>query len=514
MKRAPADLPHTAAAAIRPATDRRRQAPYWGGALLVVGVLTALRVALLFVSDHNLAPDEAQYWSWSQEPAFGYFSKPPMIAWLIAATTHLFGNTEAAIRLASPLLHGATALVLFHVARGVANDRVAFWSAALYATGPAVWFSSGLISTDVPLLFFWTVALLAMWRLLMRQSVGWALLLGAAMGLGMLSKYAMIYFVLGAVLFLMVSLGARRSRTAVLFGLALAVAAVIFAPNVLWNMQHGMSTVTHTAANANWGAERFNVDKLLEFVGAQFGVFGPLLFLALLIRVATLRRADLTQATRFLLCFSLPPLVIVAVEAFISRANANWAVAAYSAATVLVASFVLERTIRLRWIAPASVALHTLAGTVLAVLILAPSVAGLVGLSNAFKRVRGWDLLADRIVRVAAEHEPAQHPFTAVLTNDRLVHGELLFYGRGRLPPLAMWDYDGVPENHFEMTAPLTDALGKRVLFVANYEQEAHDLVNKHFAHVEALGPVSVPIGGGRTRTLTLYALDDFQGRE
>src|SRR5437016_7532739 len=84
--------------------------------LLVVGIIAAvtlIRCAVLVISPLDLYPDEAQYWWWAQTPEFGYFSKPPMIAWIIWFSTAVFGQAEWTIRLASPLFHAATALLIF-----------------------------------------------------------------------------------------------------------------------------------------------------------------------------------------------------------------------------------------------------------------------------------------------------------------------------------------------------------------------------------------------------------------
>lgn len=476
-------------------------------ALAIVVFVTALRVSALFLLDHELAPDEAQYWSWAQEPAFGYFSKPPMIAWIIAATTGLFGDIEAAVRLASPLLHGATALVVFALARSMYSERVALWSATIYVTAPAVWFSSGLITTDVPLLLFWSVALLAFRETLRSRNTAWAFVLGLALGLGLLSKYAMVYFVLCAVLFSAVSAEDRWLITSRCGLVAVVVAAIVFAPNAAWNVANGMSTVQHTATNASWGGELFRLEKLLEFIGGQFGVFGPLMFGAFVVRLATLRRRDLKRETVLLLCFSLPVLLIVATQAFISRANANWAVSAYIAATILVVAWIVEGKGRRGWVLPVSVGLHVATGIILGALIASPAAADRLGLANAFKRVRGWDELGERVAAATTQDNTGQ-PYSAVLTNDRETHAELRFYAKGRLPALANWDYDGVPQHHFELTAPLKAEHGARVLFVARYEQEARDAVRARFERSEALGALEIPIGGERVRTRHLYALE------
>src|SRR3954453_20431675 len=85
-------------------------------AVLIVGAITATRILVLVLTPLQFYPDEAQYWWWAQAPDWGYFSKPPLIAWIIWCTTRL-GDGEWAVRLASPLLHAATALILFGVGR-------------------------------------------------------------------------------------------------------------------------------------------------------------------------------------------------------------------------------------------------------------------------------------------------------------------------------------------------------------------------------------------------------------
>ncbi|MBL3567289.1 hypothetical protein JMM59_20110, partial [Rhodovulum sulfidophilum] len=63
-----------------------------GPAAAVVLAVTALRVWLLWLNRMDLFVDEAQYWLWGRELAFGYYSKPPMIGWVIRAATELAGS--------------------------------------------------------------------------------------------------------------------------------------------------------------------------------------------------------------------------------------------------------------------------------------------------------------------------------------------------------------------------------------------------------------------------------------
>ena len=60
-------------------------------ALAALVLLTGWRIAWLVVDPSELYVDEAQYWFWGTELAFGAYSKPPLIGWLIRAATELLG---------------------------------------------------------------------------------------------------------------------------------------------------------------------------------------------------------------------------------------------------------------------------------------------------------------------------------------------------------------------------------------------------------------------------------------
>ena len=166
----------------------------------IIATVTLARLAVLLTSGIGFHGDEAQYWSWSQDLDWGYYTKPPMIAWLIGASTAVCGDVEWCARAGSPLLHAGTSLLCGLIGQRLFDARIGFWAGLLFLTLPAVSFSSALISTDVPLLFFWALALYSLLRVLNSRSPSWCVVLGFALGLGLLSKYAMAYFLISMVL--------------------------------------------------------------------------------------------------------------------------------------------------------------------------------------------------------------------------------------------------------------------------------------------------------------------------
>src|SRR6185503_11555383 len=161
-------------------------------AVMLTIALALARLVALFRSPLELYPDEAQYWLWSRTLAFGYWSKPPMIAWAIRAATTL-GNAEAWVRLPAVAFQAGAMLCVFAIGRKLMGPRVGLAAAALYALAPGVQLSATVVATDAPLLFFLGLTVLAYIHLQGAEGsrrLPLAAGFGAALGLAFLSKYA------------------------------------------------------------------------------------------------------------------------------------------------------------------------------------------------------------------------------------------------------------------------------------------------------------------------------------
>lgn len=466
---------------------------------LTAAVMTTARLAALVLTPLNLGPDEAQYWSWSLSPAAGYFSKPPMIAWLIAGSTAVCGTGEYCIRLFSPLMHAATGFVLFLAASRLYDARVGFWSAITYWLIPGTSFSSLLITTDVPLLFFWALSLWAVAEMQASPSRRWPVLLGVSIGLGLLSKYAMLYVVLGLAIAFLPTRDGRRFILDKRFAIAGAVAALVFSPNIVWNISNSLATVRHTASNANWSAEQlFNIGNAFSFLGAQAGIIGPVAAGILIWGgVMAWRKWGLSGSDRLMLCLSVPIILVVTLQAFISRANANWAAPAFIALCILACAWALRST--RRW----PIMLNTAANGALAVLLCglaaSPALVSALGQDNAAKRLRGWPEAGSTIVSLASSA-----PFTAILSDDREDMASLYYYTRARSIPLRMWPSSN-PGNEYEARYALTPDVASYVLFVSRKADVG--TVTGAFTAFERIGTIETRLDPKRTRIFYLYAL-------
>lgn len=424
--------------------------------LAVVAAVTLARLIALVLTPLTLGVDEAQYWDWSQTPDFGYFSKPPMVAWLIASTTHLFGDSPAAIRLPTPLLHAGIALMLWRLTATLISPTAGRIAALLWITMPAVALGSFVISTDTPKLFFLTAFFLLLSPLAQPHPIAnrTYALAGVALGLAMLSKYAGSYGVLGLALWWL-GMQFTNTNTSTNSGttpsmhlrhwlLLLATCLIVISPNLWWNIHNEFVTTRHLASNANWQGIHLSLTRGIGFLASQVAVMGPVAITALLL--ALTRQQD--HRSWFLTAFIVPPLAIITIQAIISDANANWAVAAYPMAVVLVSGWLADPAKQAR---PFWLWGIVTSNGILAALVLASTITGSLGIltppSDPLRHLQGWEThhsdLSDFLTR---------HATHTIITDRRQTAAVLTYYFRHSQTQITIHDSDNTPGNYYEAT--------------------------------------------------------------
>ena len=108
---------------------------------------TILRLA--FIGPMSLMPEEAYYWNYSEHLDIGYLDHPPMVAWLIALGTELFGKSEFAVRIFAEAAWVLTAIFSFKLTRNLYGKSAAFIALALISTLPFFFFSGLLMMPEL-----------------------------------------------------------------------------------------------------------------------------------------------------------------------------------------------------------------------------------------------------------------------------------------------------------------------------------------------------------------------------
>ena len=477
------------------------------GATLALLALTGLLVAWRFwVVPHlgiALYVDEAQYWTWAKHLDWGYFSKPPGVAALIAASTALFGDGILGVKALAMFCYPLAAWVVRAIARRLYDERTGNWSAVAVLTLPMFSWLGLFVSTDALLTLFWVLALWAYLQALGEDSWGSWLLLGAICGLGLMSKYTMIAWMLAALLHLALfhrdRLASPRPWVAVLVALA------ILTPNLLWNVANDFPTLKHTAditVNKKAGG---GFRALGEFLAAQWIAFGPVLGSVFLLLLVTARRTWRDERLRLLLWFSLPLWAVVCGQAFRSNANANWAAPAFAPAAVAVVAWLLQRG-RQRWLAVGLAANLLLVAAVYhwPQLLQAAHVKE-AARKDPFTRARGWDELGRQLQPLVAAH-----PGAVVVADNRTLLAHMTYELRDLAPPTASWNPTGARTDHYKLTTDLRPFVGRDALFLTREKLPAEVL--RHFAGSELTAHLAAPLDERNALTMDVYLLRDFKG--
>ncbi|PPR51833.1 MAG: hypothetical protein CFH20_00251 [Alphaproteobacteria bacterium MarineAlpha5_Bin10] len=303
---------------------------------------TFFKILSIYFSKIGLSGDEAQYWIWSQNLQSGYFSKPPLLPFIIYFFTNLFGDTAAAIKITSVSIYIATSVNIYLIANNLFNRRIAYYCAIAFYLLPGVSFSSFLVSTDVPLLFFWSLSIYLLLKQISKPSYLLSIIFGIVLAMGFLSKYAMIYFFICTLIYVFFDQRARDYFKNNIFKnlIGLFFFFITILPNIFWNTNNNWLTLRHTADNASLGNVSLSFINFFEFFIAQIFIIGPVLA----ITGFYYGKKILTKNTSnvFLICYSAPILLIVGAESLMVRAHGNWAAVSYVCLSILIVANIFK----------------------------------------------------------------------------------------------------------------------------------------------------------------------------
>ncbi|MBI5632986.1 MAG: glycosyltransferase family 39 protein [Nitrospirae bacterium] len=326
-----------------------RQRAYKQALFLGLALLSIFRIYYIMTGPFDLSPDEAHYWEWSRRLDWSYYSKGPMIAWLISLGTSFFGNTLFGIRIFAVIFSVLSSILLFRLGRELYDERVGLASAFLLQVIPLFSVFGLLLTIDSPFMFFWILSLYLFHRVIRQglspedkgvSPISW-ILLGIATGLGLLTKYTMAFFLFSGFLYLLFCRDARKLlRTSGPY-LAFLISMLVFSPVIFWNASHEWVTLKHTAGQAHIREGLvLSLRSFGEFLGSQFGVVTPLLFVMIIFAALKLRK---TKEGAFLFWFSLPVISFFLAKSIQGKVQANWAMAGYISGIMAFSAYYVSR---------------------------------------------------------------------------------------------------------------------------------------------------------------------------
>jgi len=335
----------------------------WLAGLLILAAAVSNVFYLAQGGPLDLAPDEAHYWDWSRHLDWSYYSKGPLVAWLIRGSCELAGawseratgSLAFAVRLPA-VVCGSLLLVSLYLltVQVLGRPRLALALVAGGLTLPVVAAGSSLMTIDSPYTCCWGWALVFAHRAVSGKSE-WAWeATGLAVGLGILAKYTMVLFPASLALFLLSSRPHRRLLVSAGFGSMLGISLLCCVPILIWNAQHGWVTFLHLfrlAGLAPAAEPAGQPDGGIHWTGPAYYLGGQaavllgywfLVWLAAMVAYRPWRQAD--PGLRFLWWLSAPVFLLFAGFSFkTGGGEPNWPVTAYLSGGVLGASWLARQ---------------------------------------------------------------------------------------------------------------------------------------------------------------------------
>jgi 4-amino-4-deoxy-L-arabinose transferase-like glycosyltransferase len=377
---------------------------------------------LLVVLGTELAHDEAYYWLFSQNLAWGYFDHPPMAAWLIYLTEWLGG--ELGVRLSYVLCMQATAYLLSKMVPKE-NQKLVWLGVNIF---PLLAYAGVFAIPDGPLVFFSALWLWQLQRSLNKDNYQNAFLLGLITALLFYSKYHGVLFIVGTLLALPHLLFRPTLWLAALVGL------IFFAPHVWWQWTHGFATFRYHFLDRP--GVSFGLQQPLYYLFIQ--LFLPGLLLAPLIWKQFYTQISINSFERALKGMTWFVVIFFFISTFNKKLEANWTVAAGIPLLLFVSmgDFLKQNE---RWI-------MRLGFVSLAIIFISRLILITPPAWHGFERgheVHGW--------KSWAAHVEKQAPNCRLAANSYQIASKLSFYlqrdvpslnVKSRLNQFEFWDWD------------------------------------------------------------------------
>ncbi|MBT9188210.1 ArnT family glycosyltransferase [Zobellia russellii] len=283
--------------------------------------------------------DEAYYWHFAQNMAWGYFDHPSMVAVLIKISS-FFSNGELGVRFMSCILSSATLFILWNIVdHPKKKDYVVHFFVLVYSM--TLLNAYGFLTLpDTPLLFFTALLLYVYKRFIEKPDLFWGIVMGITMAGLMYSKY---HAALVIIFILLSNLKLVLNKYA---WLSVIVALLCYVPHFIWLYENEFVTINYHLFDRPNDPYSFNKYTLGYFVNlvAIFGFTFPWIYWGLFKAKAS------DKFTRALLFLIFGVLIFFFISSFNRRIQTQWIIVISIPLIIVVFRFMMENEIAKKWI--------------------------------------------------------------------------------------------------------------------------------------------------------------------
>lgn len=301
------------------------------GVVLTINLLQAYFTPLIF--------DEAYYWHFAQNMAWGYFDHPPMVAFMIKLGSYLFDG-ELGVRLVGCILSAGTFIVIWQcIDTPKKNDYVVPFFVLVFSM--ALLNAYGFFTLpDTPLLFFTALLLYVYKRFLRDTSARWAIILGVVMACLMYSKYN------AAIIIICILLSNLKLLANKYAWLSIVVALFCYIPHFIWLYQNDFVTISYhlfDRPNSPYKFEKYTIGYFVNLV-AIFGLTFPWIYKSLY----KTRASD--TFTKALLYLTYGVLIFFFISSFNRRVQTQWIIVIAIPLAIITFRYMMKNEDTKRWI--------------------------------------------------------------------------------------------------------------------------------------------------------------------
>jgi 4-amino-4-deoxy-L-arabinose transferase-like glycosyltransferase len=481
--------------------------------VIAIFVLIALRViAGAFLP---LSADESYYWLWSRHLAAGYFDDPPAIAFAVRIGTAIFGDTSFGVRFVPLLCSLAASWATWRAGAVLLRDEKAGLQACLLFSATLMVAVESMAATmDALVLACAALFLLTLAKFEETRDGRWWLAVGAAAGLGLLSKYTFFFLGFGALVWLIVTPSLRRWLWSPWPYLGGALALIIFVPNLWWNATHHW--LTFGLEYGRVVAGRPTLRFLIEFLAAEFGLATPLIFVLGVMGIGLATRAWRAEpALALIAALAWPAIVYFAYHSLHDRVQGNWP-------SFLMPAFAVAAVAATRhagwtgWRAGLARFSARFAAPLALVLLTAVYLQAFFGLAPLGRKDPSTRLAGFGIADVAAQVDAvriSQHA-SAILTTHYETTGWFAFYApvtvvtRSRAPLIQIGD----DNRWLSSPVPSPALLQGPLIYVTEDTTDLHGVIAQAFSSVTEIARIDRKRGGVVVAHYVVYRVGRWRG--
>lgn len=460
----------------------------------------------------GLMPQDAYYHFYGKHLSLSYFDHPGMIGYILRLFTSIFGKHVWVIKFADFVITSCTLIAFYYLATLFLPKKKALNALVLISSTILISILSLVSTPDVPLLLFWTLSIIFLYKSIFENKIRYWILAGIAIGLALNSKYTALFLFIGLVGFLLFSNKYRKLWASPGVWICLLISLLVFSPVLWWNAQNDFVSLAFQYSHRTKQISEFNISfkNLAGVILHQAFLLLPILFFSIAIVTFKYLKKIIyklklpSQKTLFLLSFFVPIFLGFFLISPFYWVKLNWMMPAYITGIILVTIFVSPkmRNYQIGF----SIFFHLL--LLVQVLFYAVPIK-----SN--DTWFGWDELASEV-----QIMQKKYPNTFIFSFDGYKTSAVLdFYLDENV---YAQNIVGLPALHFDYADQNLSVLNqKNALFIdsdtsfknRNKRGKVPKELNPYFEEITELEPIIIKKGYREVRKFWVYYCKNYKGR-